>query len=146
MEKDVLVTLGGVLAAGGDEDNIDVVFPGQYYYRNERHFVLYEEVMEDFDQPTSNMIRFSPEEVSVRKRGVINTEMIFRPEEKTACDYVTPYGTISMLINTDRIRIQETEERIALWIDYSIEAGEDQVSRNYMRILIQPRANDFSLR
>lgn len=146
MDKDVLITIGGTMSAGESEDNVDVVMPGQYYWRNERHFLIYEEVMEEFTEPTSNMIRISPQEISVRKKGVINSEMIFRPEEETVTEYVTPYGTMVMGVYTNRIRIQETDQRISVLIQYVLRMDGQEVSNNYIRIVVQPRRGEFSLR
>lgn len=149
MEKDVMVTVGGLFSAGeGEEkDNVDLIVPGQYYWKNERHFLIYEEVLGDFEESTSNLIRFAPGEVSVRKSGLVTAEMKFIPEETTVTEYITPYGMILMQIHTKRIRIQEAEERITLWIDYTLSVDEeDSILDNYLRIIVQPRQREFSLR
>lgn len=146
MEKDVLITIGGTLTDGEGKDNVDVVSPGQYFWKNEKHFLIYEEVLEDSSGSINNMIRISPEEVSVRKKGLVNSEMIFRTDRETVTEYGTPYGVITLGIHTNRIRICETEEKISVLIDYYLTMDGRKATDNYIRLQVTPRSEGLSLR
>ena len=47
--------------ADGEQEPLEIVVPGQYYFRNGSHYLRYEEVMEDFAEPTVNYIKISRE-------------------------------------------------------------------------------------
>ena len=47
MTKDVVVSLKGLqLAPDQQSDAVEVIAPGEYYIRNNKHYVLFEEIME----------------------------------------------------------------------------------------------------
>ena len=62
MNKEVLIHVRGLqmMDADGDAEPIEIVVPGQYYFRNGSHYLRYEEILEDFPEPTVNYIKMSP--------------------------------------------------------------------------------------
>ena len=52
--------------ADGEQEPLEIVVPGQYYFRNGSHYLRYEEIMEDFAEPTVNYIKISPKGMEVR--------------------------------------------------------------------------------
>ena len=53
MTKDVVVSLKGLqLAPDQQSDAVEVIAPGEYYIRNNKHYVLFEEIMEGETQNT----------------------------------------------------------------------------------------------
>ncbi len=61
MTQEVLLTLKGLQFNQKEEDDgqIETVVVGDYYKRNGRHYVIYEEVTEGFAQATKNRLKFS---------------------------------------------------------------------------------------
>ena len=61
MDKEVLIHVRGLqtMDADGEQEPLEIVVPGQYYFRNGSHYLRYEEVMEDFAEPTVNYIKIS---------------------------------------------------------------------------------------
>ena len=89
MTKEVLVSVRGlqfvdseVSQAASDEelDQIETICPGEYYYRNNAHYILYEENMEEVPEPVSNMIKLRDKEFCLWK---IKRERIFAMEERS---------------------------------------------------------------
>lgn len=64
MDKEVLIHVRGLqtMDADGEQEPLEIVVPGQYYFRNGSHYLRYEEVMEDFAEPTVNYIKISRKE------------------------------------------------------------------------------------
>ena len=139
MDKDVLITISGLMYAGDDHDSVDVIAPGQYYYRRGRHYLVYEEPVEESQEIIHNLVWISPEEMVVRKSGVISTEMCFRPNQDTVTHYSTPYGAVEMGIHTKRLQIRETEEMLDVKVNYSLEIDYQSVSENHIRFLVQSK-------
>ena len=55
MVKDVLLSVQGLQMSPEDgSDTVELITSGEYYYRNDKHYLLYEEVTEGFAKPTKN--------------------------------------------------------------------------------------------
>ena len=73
MTKEVWITVCG-LQNGPDTDGepIEMTIAGEYYYKNEKHYILYEEVMEGETNTTKNRIKIAPGMLELTKNGVVN--------------------------------------------------------------------------
>ena len=111
MDKEVLIHVRGLqtMDADGEQEPLEIVVPGQYYFRNGSHYLRYEEVMEDFAEPTVNYIKISQKGMEVRKKGVVNVHMVFEQGKKNMTFYTTPYGTIEMGIAATNLDLKENE-------------------------------------
>ena len=70
MDKEVLIHVSGLqtMDAEGDQEPIEIVVPGEYYFRNGSHYLRYEEILEDdgvveFKTDNKGLFEFSLEEV-----------------------------------------------------------------------------------
>ena len=83
MTKDVLVSVSGLQTAVNemenyDEEPIEVLSAGTYYFKDGKHFVFYEEVAEGIPGVTKTQIRLSGNDsLEVRKKGIANVNMVF---------------------------------------------------------------------
>ena len=70
MDKEVLIHVRGLQMMETEEgrEPIEIVVPGQYYFRNGSHYLRYEEMLDDSAEPTVNYIKMSPNGVEVRKK------------------------------------------------------------------------------
>ena len=64
MNKDVLIHVRGLqlMETDDEQEPIEIVVPGQYYFRNGSHYLRYEEMLDDSAQTTVNYIKMSSEE------------------------------------------------------------------------------------
>ncbi len=148
MEKDVLIHVRGLQMIDGEDDQepIEIVVPGEYYYRNGSHYLRYEEIIEESSKPTINYIKMSQEGVEVRKKGLINVHMVFEQGKKNMTYYTTPYGTLQMGIAATNLELQEEENMIDMKVDYALDMNEEHVADCYLAIQAQSKnAKDFSL-
>lgn len=78
MTKDVLLSIKGLQIGENEQnDTIEVISPGDYYFRNGKHFFMYEEVMEGQKESTRNMIKVRDNYMELTKKGAVNVHMIF---------------------------------------------------------------------
>ena len=120
MKKDVLIRVRGLqmMDTEDEQEPIEIVVPGQYYYRNGSHYLRYEEMMDDTAQPTVNYIKLSPQGVEVRKQGQVNVHMVFEQEE---------------------------EDNIHLKVDYALDMNDEHVADCYLTVQAQSKdLGDFS--
>ena len=148
MDKEVLIHVKGLHmmdAPEGDEP-IEIVVPGEYYFRNGSHYLRYEEMLEDHGDPTVNYIKISPKGMEVRKKGQVNTHMVFEQGKKNMTYYTTPYGTLQMGISATNLELTESEENLQIKADYALDMNEEHVADCYLAIQVQPRdCKDFVL-
>lgn len=132
MNKEVLVYVKGLQFAGDevseantDEeiDKIETICPGEYFYRNDTHFVLYEEIAEGFEEPVKNMIKLKDKEFVLTKKGPFNVQMMFSEGRKSMTDYITPFGNIMVAMDTHKIEVSETQDSMEIHIEYALEAN-----------------------
>ena len=58
MTKEVIVTICGLQnGPQTDGEPIEIMVAGEYFFKNNKHYILYEEVMEGETQPIKNRIK-----------------------------------------------------------------------------------------
>lgn len=141
MTKEVLLTLQGLQfdQREANADKIETVTVGDYYKKNDRHYVIYEEVTEGFEQPTKNRLKFSDQMVELTRNGLVNAHMIFQENKKNMSNYNTPFGQILVGIDTKQIRIDEREDNIVVDVDYALDINYEFLSDCHIRIDIRPK-------
>ena len=148
MDKEVLIHVRGLqtIDADGDQEPVEIVVPGQYYFRNGSHYLRYEENLEDFAEPTINYIKISPKGMEVRKKGVVNVHMVFEQGKKNMTYYTTPYGTIEMGIAATNMNLEENDGSLDMKVDYALDMNQEHVADCYLAIKAQPKdCKDFTI-
>ena len=131
MQKEVLIHVRGLqmMDAQGDQEPIEIIVPGQYYFRNGSHYLRYEELLDETAEPTINYIKVSGKGLEVSKKGLVNVHMVFEQGKKNMTYYTTPY-----------------EENLQIKADYALDMNEEHVADCYLAIQVQPRdCKDFVL-
>ena len=64
MTKEVLIHMKGLQSIKDmqeqGEEPLELITAGEYYFRNKTHYLLYDEVMDGFTEPTHNMTKIRP--------------------------------------------------------------------------------------
>lgn len=125
MTKDVLISLRGLQFDQSDSDaeKIETIMTGNYYEKNDSHYVLYDEVMEGFSEPVKNRIKFGEHALELTRTGAVNVHMIFEENRKNMTSYNTPYGNILIGIDTRKIHITQESDRIVVNVDYALDVN-----------------------
>lgn len=124
MTKDVLIAIRGLqFETDMDADKIEIITVGNYYKRNNSHFVVFEEATEGTDGLTKSIIRFNETEFDLTKKGLVNAHMIFQQDKKNITNYATPYGNLAIGIEAEKIRLEESEHEISVNLRYALEVN-----------------------
>ena len=67
MTRDVLIRLSGLQAMEGDEGTVEVITSGDYFWKNNKHYLIYDEVMEGMDGAIRNTMKLTPEKLEIKK-------------------------------------------------------------------------------
>ena len=148
MNKDVLIHVRGLQMMETDDaqEPIEIVVPGQYYFRNGSHYLRYEEMLDETAETTVNYIKMSPNGVEVRKQGQVNVHMVFEEGKKNKTFYNTPYGTLQMGISATGLELKESEDGIQMKVDYALDMNEEHVADCYLTVQAQSKDSaDFVL-
>lgn len=149
MTKDVLVTISGLQFSPEAEpgnDVVEVISAGDYYTRNGKHYIVYEEVTEGFEGSTKNIIKLTKDYMDITKKGISNVHMIFERNKKNVTYYYTPFGSLLIGIDARSVVINETEENIDVNVNYNLEVNYEHLANCSIRMNIKSKgAKDFTL-
>ena len=111
-----------------EQEPLEIVVPGQYYYRNGSHYLRYEEMLDEQGDPTINYIKISSRGMEVRKKGQVNTHMVFEQGKRNMAFYTTPFGTLEMGISATNLELEESDGQIAMKVNYSLDLNQEHVA------------------
>lgn len=139
MNKRVCIKIKGLhnVNSPEDEDCVEVIYPGTYYKRNGKHYVKYEEPVEDGSGINDNLIKISDKEVEIVNKGQSSYQLVFTAGHKNTTFYATPFGGINMAVDTYSMSVDETDNKITVDIKYGLEINLDYISKCHVGIEIE---------
>ena len=146
MTKDVVVSIRGLQFQGmNQEDEVFTINPGEYYKKNDGHYVVFHEMTEGMEQETKNIIKFKKNELNLTKKGLVNAHMVFEEHKKSISSYITPFGELIFGIDARKVQFRESENQILIEVDYGLEVNYEFLSDCKIVLDIRPKelAGDF---
>lgn len=141
MNKKVIVSIRGLQFMNESEEAVEVITIGEYYQRNGKHYLLFEEMVEGIDGVVRNIIKFNENMVDITKSGAANVHMIFQEKQKNLTYYDTPFGNLLIGLRANQIKLYESEEAIDVKIDYSLDINYEFISECTIVISVKDRSN-----
>lgn len=141
MAEKVLIKILSEARAGEEKENMEMDYTGLLNRRNGVIYIRYDEVADTGTGLTSNMIKIYPDDIKVEinKKGAITSHMSFVSGEKTHTFYETPFGAMNLAIYARQVDIEETQDTIHVFMDYSIDANYETVSDNSIDITVRKK-------
>ena len=136
-----LITISGIQGVPGDTpDAIELLTDG-IYCRTENGFELrYHESELTGLQGTETSVAINSDEIIVTRRGVLNSQMVFRQGEKSSFLYDTPFGSATLGIETRKINAAMDDFGGELSIDYVLDMEHAVVTKNMLKMKVQPKS------
>lgn len=129
MTREVLVSVKGLhVMEEAADDEIEVISAGKYYYRNGKHYILYDELVEGTKEIINNCIKLQDGKMELQKKGPLRTEMVFERDKKNTSWYFTPYGNMMAGIDVKEMKINESDDMIEVNVDYSLEMNYEHIA------------------
>lgn len=128
MTKDVLITIRGVYTLDHEDNDVEMIVRGDYYQKNGKHYILYEEILEGAEERVKNVIKISPSSMDIIKKGVTNSRMLFEKNKKNLSCYSTPVGNLVIGIQANHFYVEEQENSIKVNVDYSLDINYEHMS------------------
>ncbi len=146
MDKNVLISIRGMqMDERNDEDDIEVITQGEYYFQNGKHYVLYDEIIDEYEKPVKNVMKISESGIEITKKGVTNVHMVFEKNKKNTSYYETPMGSIMVGFLAKHISVKNEENDIFVKIEYALDMNCEYVSDCVIDMKIKSRNSEATL-
>ncbi len=141
MKKEVIVSINGLHTAVDidDRDNVEMIAPGQYYLKNGKHYILYDEISEETNDVNRNTIKVNDKIVEIIRKGASSAHMVFEEGKKNVSYYTTPFGNLLIGLNANKVDVHNGEDEMNISIDYSLEVNYEHLSDCVMTLNIKSK-------
>lgn len=147
MTRDVLISISGVQLSEGEQEDVELITTGDYFMKNGKHYILYDEISEGSEGVIKNTIKVLPDSMDIIKKGSSNVHMTFEKNKKNMTCYATPVGDLMIGISTKQISVEEREDLLKIAVKYSLDINYEHISECNIVVSVQPReAAEFHLR
>ena len=139
MTENVIISIKGKqLYAESSPDEIELVTAGTLKRDSRGGFtVSYQESVLTGLEGTTTKLHIGGGRVTLLREGSINSQMVFEEGRRHLSMYETPYGALSIGVNTKRMRSTLGEAGGDLEIDYAIEIDNLIAGQNLFRMNVR---------
>ena len=123
MNKEVIISISGEekFPEMGEENKTELVTEGKYYKKGDKHYLSYKETEVTGFEETTTMLKIEADRVALTRFGQFNTHMVFAPGEKHTGYYDTPFGSFTVGIISDAVKVEFGQNTGKIDIRYSLE-------------------------
>ncbi|MBR1553477.1 MAG: DUF1934 domain-containing protein [Schwartzia sp.] len=140
MEKVIVKVHGEQTGADGETNAIEVVAEGRHYYKNGKHYVLYDDHMAD--ESISTILKIEPDQMHLTRSGAVTQEQHFMNGMESTSEYVTPMGSLTVSVRTNNMEIAYGTVSGEIHVDYAMAINGIWQSDNTLSIEISPDASE----
>ena len=135
--KDVIISVTGVQQGVNGPDAMELVTAGQYGQDEKETLLTWQESELTGMEGTTTTFEVSGPQVILRRVGSVNSQMVFEEGRQHTSLYETPYGELSVDIQTSRLLHNLTERGGLMEIKYSIAVEHVVTGRNCFKIRVR---------
>ena len=136
--KKVLITVHGIqITADEPATDMELVTEGEYSYENGCGYFTYEETEITGMAGTTTRFDFTPGEAVITREGTVSSKMVFIEGKMNVFLYNTPWGSMTMGIDTHKIESDLGPCGGSIEIDYTLTFDKAEVSRNRFSVKIK---------
>lgn len=139
MEQDVIISIKGKQSyPQSPPEIIELVTEGKLEDRGEEGITLsYQESQVTGLEGTLTTIQVEPRRVTLQRVGSVNSQMVFEEGRRHLSMYDTPYGALSIGINTRKMRSSLDSRGGDVTIYYALEIEHGQAGQNMFHINVR---------
>ncbi len=123
-----------------DAETIEFVTDGVYCRTETGYQIYYVESELTGLEGTTTTVDIAPDAVTVERKGMLNSRMIFRQGEKTRFLYDTKFGSATMGVDTRSVSADFDDYGGKLSIDYVVNMEHTVASRNTLNMSVKLRS------
>ena len=137
--KDVVISITGVQQGPNGPNAIELVTQGQYGVERDKIHLSYQETELTGMEGTTTTFIISGKRVTLLRTGAVNSQMIFEEGKQHTSLYETPFGELTVDIQTSKLLHNLSERGGLMEIKYSIAVEHTVTGRNCFKIRVRPR-------
>ena len=139
MENNVIISIQGKQSfEAQDDDTIELVTEGCLEPDGDDGYTLsYQESELTGLEGTLTTFQVEPDRVTLLRVGEFNSQMVFQEGRRHLAMYNTPYGSMTIGVNTRHLQADLTECGGDIEIDYAIEIDHTVAGRNVFQINVR---------
>ena len=136
--NNVIISIKGSQENEFDTDEVELVTEGELVCHSaDSYTISYEETELTGLEGTTTVLHIDGPRVTLRREGTVNSQMIFEVGRRHLSMYETPYGALSVGIDTQRMKNTVGESGGDLEIDYAIEIDNLLAGRTMFRMNVR---------
>ena len=124
MSKKAVITVKSNISV--EEDSIEVITPGEFTILENGYKVEYEETKLSGMEGTMTTMMINDDSFELIRCGSTETKMVFSKNNQSISLYKTPYGTMSITIDTKKLSIDVDETGGKVQIVYTLLVEDQQ--------------------
>lgn len=140
MNKQAIISIKGKENSfDGEEDSaVELVTEGKYYKKGDKYYISYKETeVTGFDQNTTTTLKVDGDTVALTRFGEVNTHMVFKSGEKHMGYYETPFGSFTIGIISNDVKIDIGDNGGDIRIKYLLEIDSNTKAHHDLRFNIR---------
>ena len=138
MNDNVIISIKGKQVNDNGPDEMELVTAGCLSRNESGGFtVSYQETELTGLEGTTTVVNIDGSRVTLLREGTVNSQMVFEEGRRHLSMYETPYGSMSVGVNTRRVKNNMGESGGDLEIDYAIEIDNFMVGRNFFSMNVK---------
>ncbi len=127
--------------AGSDPTTVELVTEGACSYHPDFSQFTYQESELTGMAGTTTTFRVEKEQITMLREGTVTSQMLFQPGKKNTFLYETPFGTMTMGVDTRRLKVETGENGGKLDLQYNVDVDGIPLSRNTFLISWKPQVS-----
>lgn len=137
MNENVIISIRGQqLFEEQEPDVMELITPGRLEQTEDGFTLSYQESELTGLEGTTTVFRIQGQQVTLVREGEVNSLMVFEEGQRHLSMYETPYGALSVGINTRRMKTDLSPSGGDIEIDYAIEVDHAVTGQNLFQIHI----------
>lgn len=139
-ENNVIISIRGQQAfEGAEEETVELVTEGVLQRESGGYTLSYQESEVTGLGGTLTTFQVEKDCITLLRVGEYNSQMVFQEGRRHMSLYETPYGSLSIGINTRRMRTQLSDRGGEIEIDYNIEIDHRVAGINAFQISVREK-------
>ena len=141
MGKEVVISIKGIQKyEGALPDVVELVTEGRLAREGDSYTLSYQESELTGLEGTLTTIQVDGGQVTLMRVGEFNSQLVFQEGRRHLSMYNTPYGAMSIGVNTRHLMASLTDQGGDIEVDYTIEVDHALAGRNIFRINVKEAA------
>ena len=138
MDKEVVISIKGMQKYEDTfPDVVELVTAGRLAREGESYTLSYQESELTGLEGTLTTIQVDGGQVTLMRVGEFNSQLVFQEGRRHLSMYNTPYGAMSIGVNTRHLMASLTDQGGDIEVDYTIEVDHALAGRNVFRINVK---------